>query len=727
MASPIINIKFLADLAGFSSSMQNADRKLASFSKKLTNTGKSLSLGLTAPLLALGVTSIKNFDKQAKAVAQVEQGLLSTGNAAGFSSQKLQEMASAIQNNSLFGDEEILGKVTAQLLTFTNIAGKEFDRTQLAAADLATRLGGDLQSATIQLGKALNDPVANLSALSRSGIQFSKSQKTLINSLVATGDMAGAQSLILDELEKQYGGSAAAAAAAGSGPLKQLSNILGDITEDFGKIIIEGIQPFINYLKEIALKFGALSPETKKFIVILGGIAAAIGPLLVLAGTILPLIGTGFAFLTGPIGIVVALLTAIGVIIYKNWAPIKRTLVDIANYFVDLYNESFAFRVVVEGIATAFKNVYAVGQFVFKTLGNIIALVAANIKTSFKNLGDILKAVLTGDIDKLPGLFAKNFSDSFGNVKEFIENSKAEFEGLQNQITGNIKDGIENALSGKKYKLSAENVDVDSVENKVSAAVQKGLADGGSGGGVGGVEADKYDAEDFAGIDSLLVDFGANYDTSAADAVASNFAQTLADAIETDGSELDNFTETVDEFEARMLKMQNIAEIVGDSVGNAFSDMANGFVESLGLADTGFQGFVKSLAQTAIKLISILLAESIALSIKGGAASGAATGAAAIFTTPAFISTAIAGVMGAFAAIPKFETGGIVGGSSFYGDKILARVNSGELILNQDQQRNLAGMMATQGAEIFIPETRLRGEDIVISYNRTNRKNERIG
>ena len=45
--------------------------------------------------------------------------------------------------------------------------------------------------------------------------------------------------------------------------------------------------------------------------------------------------------------------------------------------------------------------------------------------------------------------------------------------------------------------------------------------------------------------------------------------------------------------------------------------------------------------------------------------------------------------------IPKFETGGVVGGSSFYGDKILARVNSRELILNEKQQRGLYNQLNT--------------------------------
>lgn len=136
-------------------------------------------------------------------------------------------------------------------------------------------------------------------------------------------------------------------------------------------------------------------------------------------------------------------------------------------------------------------------------------------------------------------------------------------------------------------------------------------------------------------------------------------------------------------------KMATIAEGVSEGLSGAFESMSGRLVDSLQLANDGLQGFVKGLASVVIKIISTSLAQSIAQSIAGATASGAATGPAAIFTTPAFIAQSIAGVIAAFAAIPKFETGGMIGGNSFYGDRLLIRANSGELVLNQAQQRNL--------------------------------------
>lgn len=190
-----------------------------------------------------------------RAISKVEQGVRSTGGAAGFTAGELKKIASGLQDITIFEDDQILNDVTAQLLTFTNIAGDQFTRTQTAALNLATVLDGDLKSASIQLGKALNDPISNLGALSRSGIQFSAEQEELIKSLAETNRLAEAQNIILDELERQYGGQAEAIAGLNSGAISQFQNLLGDIREEIGFLISEALLPLVRLLKEALLIF----------------------------------------------------------------------------------------------------------------------------------------------------------------------------------------------------------------------------------------------------------------------------------------------------------------------------------------------------------------------------------------------------------------------------------------------------------------------------------------
>jgi hypothetical protein len=316
---------------------KNFKRDFGAIADSVKSAGRNMSMAITAPLAIMGVASVKAFDMQAKAIAQVEAGLKSTGAAVGYTSEQLQKMASDLQNKTIFGDEEILKDATAQLLTFTNIAGTNFARTQKIALDLATRLDGDLKSASIQLGKALNDPVANLTALSRAGIQFSKDQKSVIKSLTETGNLAEAQTIILNELEKQYGGSAEAAAAAGMGPFKQLANAVMDLSEDFGALIAEALTPMILKVKAVVNWISSLTSTQKGWILGIAAVAAAIGPMLLGLGafiSILPMItvavgvlSTAFwaltaAMMANPLGAVVialvAITAAIGAYIYAS-------------------------------------------------------------------------------------------------------------------------------------------------------------------------------------------------------------------------------------------------------------------------------------------------------------------------------------------------------------------------------------------------------------------------
>lgn len=663
-----INIKFLADLTGFSTNMQNANRKISKMGKNMQKVGRNLSVGLTAPILAFGAISLKSWDKQEKAIAQVNAGLLSTGNAVGFTSEQLQKMASDLQNTSLFGDEEILQDATAQLLTFTNIAGDQFARTQQAAIDLSTRLGGDLKSASIQLGKALNDPVANLSALSRSGIQFSKEQKAVIKSLADSNRLADAQTIILDELARQYGGAGEAASKAGLGGLKQLQNSLGDLMEDFGAIIAEAILPFVAKIKSLVSSFKALSPETKKFIVILAGVAAAVGPLLLLAGTILPALVTGFTLLTGPIGLIIAGLTAVGVIIYKNWEPIKAELVALANYFVDLYNESVAFRIAIEYVALQFKTMFTVVKFVFKGIYTIITGVVRQIVNQFKAMGAVLKGALTLD----PKAIIKGVKD-FGvatkeNLAKVIGGFKNNFGDAITDVSANMKTAIEN-VANKKYKTVLE-VEVAPVGANASI-----LQSGGSGGVATRPQATALDTSSFAvGIQPL------------ADGVLEN-AEVLDGALTGVQDRFVDFSSEVSgiltETSANVLAGFGVM-IAGLMDGSlTMGDVAGGLMKTIG-------GLAIQLGEAAIKIGVGMLAIKAAFKnpFTAIAAGIALVAIGTLISNAGNITSGGGNYAGAFA------DGGMVGGSSFSGDKLFARVNSGEMILNQRQQGNLGNLIS---------------------------------
>ena len=308
-------IKIGADSYEFQQKAQQVEKGLGSLEKKLTSVGKSLSLKLTAPLAALGGVSLHLADVQAKAEAKVQQALKVTNQSVGYNFRQLADYASELQGKTIFGDETILDKSTARLLAFTNITGENFKRTQALALDLATALEMDLGSASLQLGKALSDPATKLSSLSRAGITFSKEQTKVIKKLAETGDIAKAQAMILDELERKFGGQAEAAARTGLGAVQQLKNAWGDFLERIGAAIMPFATKIAGALSTVVQMLQSMSPAMMQTIVVVAGLVAAVGPLSLGIGAVikvLPMLAAGFTALLSPVGLIMAAVLALG-------------------------------------------------------------------------------------------------------------------------------------------------------------------------------------------------------------------------------------------------------------------------------------------------------------------------------------------------------------------------------------------------------------------------------
>lgn len=151
-----------------------------------------------------------------KADAIMAQTIKVTGANAWTSVKQIDDMAKSIQEMTGAQDDEVKS-MQSVLLGFKNIKGEQFSGATKAIVDMATVMNMDLTSAAQAVGKALDDPVNGLDSLSRQGFKFTDDQKKVIKSLADTGDIAGAQKIILDELNTTYGGSAKAAFDASEG------------------------------------------------------------------------------------------------------------------------------------------------------------------------------------------------------------------------------------------------------------------------------------------------------------------------------------------------------------------------------------------------------------------------------------------------------------------------------------------------------------------------------
>lgn len=213
-------------LADLEKAAGRTEAQVSEFGRKATIAFAAVAAGAAA--FATGV--IRNTIESENAIAQLTRGVELSAGRVGRTVEQLQEQAKQLQSTTLFSDEQVT-EAQSRLLSFQNVAGEVFDRAIRASADLAQRMGTDLNSAALQLGKALQEPETGLTALTRSGTTFSKQQKELIKDLVESGRTLEAQSFILDELERQYEGSARAARETFGGAITGLKNQLGELLE----------------------------------------------------------------------------------------------------------------------------------------------------------------------------------------------------------------------------------------------------------------------------------------------------------------------------------------------------------------------------------------------------------------------------------------------------------------------------------------------------------------
>ena len=243
--------------------LSDASGRFASTGKAAgTATGNIQRLGIAfrttlGPVVALyGAVTFFNRSLQVASQRQVDVAKLTNGlrnlGATASDLERLQVAADKFGNTTLF-DQEDATQAFALLTSFQRIGVESYERVTKAASDLATITGQDLKSAQIQLAKALEDPTKRVTDLARSGTVFTDQQKEQIKVLQESGQLLEAQNLILNEIEKQYGGAAVAAGSAGlAGALDSLSEATRDFQEALGgtQSLIDGVTYVVNLLTE---------------------------------------------------------------------------------------------------------------------------------------------------------------------------------------------------------------------------------------------------------------------------------------------------------------------------------------------------------------------------------------------------------------------------------------------------------------------------------------------
>jgi hypothetical protein len=468
---------------------------------------------------------------------QTETALRSTGNAANVTADQIGNLAGSISKKIAVDDEAIQSSENL-LLTFTDVrneAGKGndiFNQATMSIEDMTAAMNNGnitqegLKASTVQLGKALNDPIKGVSALQKVGVTFTAQQKDQIKTLVEHNDKLGAQKIILAEVNKEFGGSAAAAVT----PAKQASVAWGNLKETIGTQLLPALAkasqiliPLMSFVAAHATAFlilgiaiGTVAAAVKIWTLaqaaldlvldaspvtlIVLAIVALVAGILYLAtqtqffqtiwnavwGFVKAIFWDTFNFITahwkliisillGPFGIIIALLVT-------YWGTIKSTVMAGVNFVIG----AFQFWASLPGRVAGWIS-SIVGWFAGLP-GRIMSYVSG-IPGKFEQLGkDIVSGIIRGIgnmggalMDKIGGL-AKGALGKAKSILGIGSPSKVFDEQVGQPIGQGIAQGLDKSIGGIHDSLGA----VAPNSSVMAASAQGRAAGASSGAGAGG-------------------------------------------------------------------------------------------------------------------------------------------------------------------------------------------------------------------------------------------------
>ena len=275
-------------------------------------------------------------------------------------------------------------------------------------------------------------------------------------------------------------------------------------------------------------------------------------------------------------------------------------------------------------------------------------------------------------------------SDSFNLLRDEIEKLKADKELLEIQLHPKVDENSMNSLLGSLQKVQEQ---INGLKTSIS------------------VTTDKTELDLLSEQLKFLTDKEHKIQLS----IDEKRQENAKNAIE----------ETRQEFE-------NLGDIT-NNVGSIFSNLGrvtnDTFLSMVGAVSSGISQMLPQ--------IRTLIEAQKAQALGGIISSNANLGLLSF----GLIASGVALVTSLFDSLPKFERGGIVGsvvgGNSFHGDKILARLNSGELVLNKNQQTRLYNTLQQGQSTSSAPmggavQFKISGRDLVGVLSNHQNKTSRV-
>lgn len=436
--SSIIKIAILANAANAIKGMKETGKAADGMGEKVKGSaGKLVGLGLGAVGVGGVIDAFKAGADEAQkfqdATAQTNAALKSNANLAGLSAAQVQAQSAQIEG--LTGAKIDENDATAAQNTLIRAGVRTqagLNSALQAAADVASGTGKDIGSVSTALGKALANPTKAAGTFAKVGVVLSKSQQDAIDAMVKTGDVAGAQALIVSDLESHYNGAAKAAGTGLSADLGRAKDALADSERD----IVTTMLPTLSKLAQAFAK----------------DLPAALEKVKPIMSALVTLVSSkAFLVLAGAIGAIVvgmkayALITNIVSIATKAWAAIQVVL-DVA------------------------LNANPIGLIVIGVAALIAVIVYLAVKTKFFQ---IVWAAVWGAIKAVAGVVVKAVMAYFHLVGTIISKVISIFEGMVSTVIGLPKKIIDGLVHGFETAWHFVTDKIKALTNLIPSAIRK--------------------------------------------------------------------------------------------------------------------------------------------------------------------------------------------------------------------------------------------------------------
>lgn len=363
-----------------------------------------------AGLVGVFNTGIEELKFGEQVSAQTDQLIKNTG--AAFSTSEIEDYTLALSKVSGVSEED-LQAAGNKLLEF-GITNEDIYKQAVDGINNIASKTGDVGSASAAMAKALQDPASAAGVLRKAGIALTEEQQSMIEKMIEAGDVAGAQQVILDQVEATYGGMAETMGATAEGSLARMNNAW----ENLAGTAVEFLMPAITSITDgLAVMFGWLQENTWVFPIIGAGILAIAAAILIWSFATGALttaqIAANLAFLASPItwiiiGIV-ALVAAL-ILLIANWDAVVKWVTDVWNGFLTWFGEVMAgfntwWDETWAGIAKGWEDFWAgVGQVAKDIWNNILGWIEGGVNGAI----DLINGMI-GGINNVTGVVGIKF------------------------------------------------------------------------------------------------------------------------------------------------------------------------------------------------------------------------------------------------------------------------------------------------------------------------------